>query len=90
MNVFISLQVAPYSVDFPEDEDDEWDTSKGLRIMGIAYVPDFSQAAFGVVIDPDSEVVDHIRMPQLLKRKNSYNHNEKDLKVCIVVIWAKT
>lgn len=75
------LQVAPFSVDFGDDDDDEWDTSKGLRIMGLSYVPDLSQAAFCCMIAPDGECTDHLRLPHLLKRKNSFREEEKMLKV---------
>lgn len=54
---------------------------KGLRIMGIAYVPDYSQAAFACLIAPDGECTDHLRLPHLLKRKNSFREDEKILKV---------
>ncbi|XP_018906474.2 transcription elongation factor SPT6 isoform X2 [Bemisia tabaci] len=73
------LKVAPFSVDFDED-DEEWDTSKGLRIMSIAYEPDLSQAAFGCVISPEGEVIEHIRLPHLLKRKQSFRVDDKALK----------
>lgn len=76
--------MAPYSVDYPDEDDDDWDTNKGLRVMGLAFVPDFSQAAFCCLIAPDSDVTDHLRLPHLLKRKNSYNNSEKYLKVCYI------
>lgn len=53
--------------------------------MGLAFVPDFSQAAFCCLIAPDSDVTDHLRLPHLLKRKNSYNNSEKYLKVLVYV-----
>ncbi|XP_065201238.1 transcription elongation factor SPT6 [Planococcus citri] len=73
------LKVASYSVDF-EEEDDDWDTSKGLRIMGLSFVPDLSQAAFACVIAPDGECTDHLRLPNLLRRKNSFREDEKMMK----------
>ncbi|KOC62569.1 Transcription elongation factor SPT6 [Habropoda laboriosa] len=74
------IKVAPYTCEFPEEEDEEWDTSKGLRVMGLAYVPDYSQAAFTCLIAPDGECTDYLRLPHLMKRKNSYREDEKMMK----------
>ncbi|TGZ45905.1 transcription elongation factor SPT6 isoform X2 [Temnothorax longispinosus] len=74
------IKVAPYSCEFPEEEDEEWDTSKGLRVMGLAYVPDYSQAAFTCLVAADGECTDHLRLPHLMKRKNSYREDEKMMK----------
>ncbi|XP_012145851.2 transcription elongation factor SPT6 isoform X1 [Megachile rotundata] len=74
------IKVAPYTCEFPEEEDEEWDTSKGLRVMGLAYVPDYSQAAFTCLIAPDGECTDYLRLPHLMKRKNSYREDEKTMK----------
>lgn len=73
------MQVAPYSAEFDNDDDD-WSTKKGLRIMGIAYVPDLSQAAFSCMIGPDGECTDYLRLPNLLRRKMSFNQDESALK----------
>lgn len=77
------IKVAPYSCDFPEEEDDEWDTSKGLRVMAVSYVPDYSQAAFTCLVAPDGECTDYLRLPHLMKRKNSFREDEKAMKVFI-------
>lgn len=71
--------MASYNIDF-EEEDDDWDTSKGLRVMGLAYVPDFTQASFACIIAADGECTDHVRLPNLLKRKNSFRQDEKMMK----------
>lgn len=68
-------------MDFPDEDEDDWDTSKGYRIMGVAYVPDFSQAAFACIVAPDGEVTDYLRLPSLLKRKNGFREDEKLQKV---------
>jgi transcription elongation factor SPT6 len=75
------IKVAPYDAgDIFDDDDYEWETSKGIRIMGLAYVPDHSQAAFCVIINHDGEVTDYLRLPYILKRKNGNNLDEKSLK----------
>lgn len=60
-------------------------TLQGMRVMAIAYVPDYSQAAFACLIAPDGECTEHLRLPNLLKRKNSYREEEKILKVFLVL-----
>ena len=74
------IKVAPFTCEFPEEEDDEWDTTKGLRVMGLSYVPDYSQSAFTCIVSPDGECTDHLRLPHLLKRKNSFRKDEKIMK----------
>lgn len=73
--------MAPCQVSFPDEEEDEWDTSKGVKVMAIAYVPDYSQSAFTCIAAPDGDITDYLRLPHLLKRKNSFRKEEKLLKV---------
>lgn len=75
-----TLQVAPFNVEFGEDDDDDWDTSRGIRVMALAFVPDLSQASFACMIAPDGECTDFLRLPNLLKRKNSFRIEEKQMK----------
>lgn len=76
-----SLQIAPYTITFQDEDEDEWDTTKGIRVMGLAYVPDYSVSAFACIAAPDGEITDYLRLPHLLKRKNSYRIEEKMMKV---------
>ncbi|KAI4456284.1 transcription elongation factor spt6 [Holotrichia oblita] len=73
------IKVAPYKVTF-EEEDDDWDTSKGVRVMAIAYVPDYTQSAFACMSAADGDITDYLRLPHLLKRMNSYREDEKMMK----------
>lgn len=75
----LRLQVAPFTSEFDNDDDD-WDTSKGLRILGVAFVPDLSQAAFACIVGPDGECTDYLRLPNLLKRKMSMNKEDNIMK----------
>uniref|UniRef100_A0A1B6CNX7 Transcription elongation factor spt6 n=1 Tax=Clastoptera arizonana TaxID=38151 RepID=A0A1B6CNX7_9HEMI len=74
------IKMAPIKVDLPDEEDDEWDTSKGLRVMALAYVPDFSQAAFACMVAADGECTDYLRLPNILRRKNGFREEERLLK----------
>ncbi|CAG9774076.1 unnamed protein product [Ceutorhynchus assimilis] len=74
------IKIAPYQVEFPEEDEDEWDTSKGIRVMGLAYVPDYSQSAFTCISTADGDITDYLRLPHILKRKNSWKQEEKLMK----------
>lgn len=75
------IKTAAYDVGDNFDENDyEWETSKGIRVLGLAYVPDFTQAAFCALINHDGEVTDYLRLPHILKRKMSNNKDDKALK----------
>ncbi|KAI5718015.1 hypothetical protein M8J77_014950 [Diaphorina citri] len=73
------IKVAPISVDI---DDEEWSTEEtgGVRVMGLAYEPDLSQAAFACLCAPDGECVEILRLPNLLRRRMSNFENEKILK----------
>lgn len=75
------IKTAPFDVADTFDENDyDWGTSRGIRVFGLAYVPDFAQAAFGAIINHDGEVTDYLRLPHILKRKLSHNKEDKALK----------
>lgn len=59
--------MGPYKPEVDEDDDD-WDTSKGIRVMGLTYSPDHEQASFACILSPDGEVLDHLRLPYIMKR----------------------
>jgi len=71
------LKVAPYDAKFQEEEDEEWDTSKGIRVLSIAYVPDFNQTAFACIVSHDGEPADYIRLQSILKSVRSYNETDR-------------
>ncbi|XP_068633718.1 transcription elongation factor SPT6 [Battus philenor] len=74
------LKVAPYESRVSDDDDEEWDTSNGLRVMSIAYVPDRQQCAFACVVAGGGEVVDHLRLPYLMCRRNGWDAAERQNK----------
>lgn len=49
--------------------------------MGLAYVPDYSVSAFACMAAPDGDITDYLRLPHILKRKNSFRPEEKMMKV---------
>lgn len=64
------LKVSPYESRISDDDDEEWDTANGLRVLSIAYVPDRQHSAFACLIAAAGEVVDYLRLPHLLYRRN--------------------
>ncbi|XP_002036804.2 transcription elongation factor SPT6 [Drosophila sechellia] len=76
------LKVAPYKPQLPTDFGyEEWSTLRGIRVLGLAYDPDHSVAAFCAVTTVEGDISDYLRLPNILKRKNSYNLEEKAQKM---------
>lgn len=79
--MFNWIKTAPFDVGENFDENDsEWNTSRGIRVLGLAYVPDITQAAFCAVINHDGEVTDYLRLSHITKRKITNNQDEAQLK----------
>ncbi|ESO05770.1 hypothetical protein HELRODRAFT_191379 [Helobdella robusta] len=76
--LYSCLKVAPYQVDQPLDEEDEdYDTSNGLRIMGVSFSDDKSEASYCAIIDGSGEVTDYLKLPYLATRRNSWIKDER-------------
>ncbi|KAL1440168.1 hypothetical protein MTO96_009978 [Rhipicephalus appendiculatus] len=73
------LKVAPYQVDAQMEEDEDFDTRDGIRVFAIAYENNWLPA-FGALIDGTGEMMEYIRLPHLLKRKNAWRERERELK----------
>ncbi|KAK2711056.1 hypothetical protein QYM36_012282 [Artemia franciscana] len=71
------LKIAPYHTGFPDEEENEWDTKEGIRVLSIAYVPDFNSASFGIMLSPDGEAQEMIRFEHLLKRRDAYQESDR-------------
>ena len=80
------IQYAPYSKEFNsgDDDDDDWDTRDGCRVMGIAYSTEEDNregsvvASYAALITSDGEVGDYLKMPWLMKRLTSYMPKERE------------
>lgn len=83
--LYNQLRVAPFYVECAEEDEDDWDTSKGLRVLSIAYVPDFTQAAFACVMGPEGDIQEYLRLPHLMKRKNGWREEDKLQKVILLL-----
>lgn len=73
--------MAPYTASFPDEDDDDWDTSKGLRVLAIAYVPDLTQASFATIISVDGEPSEFVRLQNIMKSLKSFNEDDKKEKM---------
>jgi transcription elongation factor SPT6 len=71
------IKVGRCTVTFEEEDEDDWDSSHGCRVLGIMYENDVDVASYGVLITHEGEVGDFIKMEHLLKRsRNEYNEKE--------------
>ncbi|OXU17876.1 hypothetical protein TSAR_004906 [Trichomalopsis sarcophagae] len=86
------IKVAPYACDIfsQKTDDDKWDASEGPRLMGVAYVPHFSIAAYACLVEPNGECTDYVKLPHLLKRKNIYRNLERSRRPHVVVIGGES
>ncbi|XP_034662685.1 transcription elongation factor SPT6-like [Drosophila subobscura] len=76
------IKVAPYKPELPQDyQNDDWSTLRGIRVLGLAYDPDQTVAAFCAVTTVEGDISDYLRLPNILKRKKSHNAEEKALKL---------
>ncbi|KAH8335387.1 hypothetical protein KR074_000739, partial [Drosophila pseudoananassae] len=76
------LQVAPYKPAIPPDYGyEEWSSLRGIRVLSLAYDTDPSVAAFCAVTTVEGDISDYLRLPNILKRKYSYNAEEKSQKL---------
>uniref|UniRef100_A0A8C7N0I6 Transcription elongation factor SPT6 n=1 Tax=Oncorhynchus kisutch TaxID=8019 RepID=A0A8C7N0I6_ONCKI len=79
------LKVAPYRPDqqAEEEDDDLMDESqgKGIRVLGVAFADSRDTPVFCSLINGEGEVVDFLRLPYFLKRRNAWKEDERDKKL---------
>eukprot|EP00096_Caligus_rogercresseyi_P013174 TRINITY_DN584_c0_g1_i1.p1 TRINITY_DN584_c0_g1~~TRINITY_DN584_c0_g1_i1.p1 ORF type:complete len:1752 (-),score=659.27 TRINITY_DN584_c0_g1_i1:156-5411(-) len=67
------LKTAKYSVTFEDEDEDDWDSSGGCRILALCYENDTDVASYAVCIGINGEVVDFLKMEALLLRSFAPN-----------------
>lgn len=82
------IKIAPYTFD-KKELDDDWDSTKGLRVMGVAYTNDLSVASFVCLINPLAECTDYLNLPNLRKLKGSSLEND-DLMMKTTLVAVKS
>ena len=80
------LSIAPFTFNAEEcgaDDDDDFDTRDGLRIMGFAFTPNNEEASYSSIIDSDGEVTDYIKLEYfMLKRAEGFlTENDKTFRL---------
>ncbi|XP_051536488.1 transcription elongation factor SPT6 isoform X2 [Myxocyprinus asiaticus] len=78
------LKVAPYRPDQQVEEDDDlMDESqgKGIRVLGVAFASGRDTPVFCSLINGEGEVVDFLRLPYFLKRRNAWREDEREKKL---------
>ncbi|KAF7990730.1 hypothetical protein HCN44_000535 [Aphidius gifuensis] len=68
------IKIAPYKCDNSIFDGDDWDTSCGLRVMTISYVPDQTQAGFACIVTPNGDCTDYLKLPHVLKREDTWRY----------------
>ena len=68
----------PYTKDFSGEDDEAWDTSDGVRVLGIGYSEDEEDAAYAVLIDTSGEMKDYLKLSYIMKRDNSFIQRERE------------
>uniref|UniRef100_A0A8C2I5J7 Transcription elongation factor SPT6 n=1 Tax=Cyprinus carpio TaxID=7962 RepID=A0A8C2I5J7_CYPCA len=78
------LKVAPYRPDQQVEEDDDlMDESqgKGIRVLGVAFASGRDTPVFCSLLNGEGEVVDFLRLPYFLKRRNAWREDEREKKL---------
>ena len=68
----------PYTNDFSGEDDEAWDISDGVRVLGIGYSEDDEDAAYAVLIDTTGDMKDYLKLSYIMKRDNSYIQRERE------------
>ena len=74
------LKVGKYQVNFEEEDEDDWDSSHGVRVMGIMYEADQDTSAYGVLITMEGEVGSIIKLDYLLQRVDAFSDRVREEK----------
>lgn len=65
-------------MDAPFIEDDEdFDTRNGIRIMGFSFAPSNDEASFAVVIDGDGEVTDYVKLEYFMLKRTEFSTDQE-------------
>ncbi|XP_076154074.1 transcription elongation factor SPT6 [Alosa pseudoharengus] len=78
------LKVAPYRPEQQMEEDDDLmdeTQGKGIRVLGVAYAGGRDNPVFCCLINGEGEVIDFLRLPNFLKRRNAWNEDEREKKL---------
>lgn len=59
-------------------DDEDFDTRNGLRILGIAFTPDNEEASYAALIDGDCEITDYLKLEFLMLKRADAFSSEKD------------
>lgn len=74
------LKIAPYVPLSQFEDDEDFELRNGLKVMGFSSPADPGAPSFAVIIDNEGEVLEHVRLPNLLvrKRRDRMNAVEKE------------
>lgn len=85
------IKPAPYTITFPDEDEEDWETTKGVRVCGFAFDDDPAQASFCAIINPEGEVTDYLRLSKFASRRGKLNiDEEKDPDTFALVNFLRT
>ena len=61
------IKIGKYNVKFEDEDEDEWDSSRGCRVMSVMYENDRDVAAYAVIISPEGEVEQPLKLEYITK-----------------------
>ena len=71
-------QFAFNSEEYQADDDDDFDTREGVRVMGLAFTPTNEEASYSAIIDGDGEVTDYIKLEFFMLKRGEGFATEMD------------
>ncbi|CAG0900948.1 unnamed protein product [Cyprideis torosa] len=71
------IKTAPFSINFPEKDAADWGSDNGVRVLSIAYSSEPDIASYACMLDLEGEVGDFLRLPDIMRRKNSWRQAER-------------
>lgn len=80
------IETAPYQPEQQHDDqdyDDGHSSVDGLRVMACSFLSEIGTPAFVAMLDGGGQVVDFLKLPGLLVRRNSSKAREREQKVHI-------
>lgn len=71
--------MAPFHVnsDIQIEDDEDFDTREGIRIMGFSFVPSNDEASFAAMIDGDGEVTDYLKLEYFMLKRTEWSTDQE-------------
>lgn len=61
-----------------DDDEEDFDTRDGLRVLGLAFTPNNDEASYAAMIDGDGEVTDFLKLEFFMHKRTEGFATAKD------------